>query len=120
MAESFSETEVSMAEASSDPEPGPSTSVAIANVDVPSLLSRLRCPTSSELARKRKGKSISPPSTRIKEFPNENLSVVSKKLFGEEPVSVKKSVLKQHLRSAKHGTGKKLIVSKKNKDKKNT
>ena len=43
-----------MAEASSDPEPGPSTSVTVANVDVPSLLSRLRCPTSSELDRKKK------------------------------------------------------------------
>ena len=50
MAESYSENEVSMAETSSDPEPGPSTSVTVANVDVPSLLSWLRCPTSSELA----------------------------------------------------------------------
>ena len=53
MAESFSETEVSMAEASSDLQPGSSTSVNIATVDVPSLLSQLRRPTSSELARKR-------------------------------------------------------------------
>ena len=108
MAESFSDTEVSMAEVSSDPEPGPSTSVTVANVDVPSLLSRLRCPTPSELARKRKVKSNPPkgvkcgksavsvepsvpPSTRIKEFPNEHLSVVSKKLYCEacrESVSV--------------------------------
>ena len=36
------------------------------------------------------------PTTRIREFPNENLSVVANKLFCyacREPVSVKKSVL---------------------------
>jgi len=40
-----------MAEASSNPEPGPSTRVTVANFDVPSLLSLLRSPASSELAR---------------------------------------------------------------------
>ena len=61
-----------------------------------------------------------PPSTRVKEFPNEHLSVVSRKLFCQacrEPVSVKKSVLQQHIKSAKHGSRKKLLVSRKAQDK---
>ena len=67
--------------------------------DVPSLLDRLKSPAMSELARKRKmkgtpakRKKISKgavvaeplsvaPSKRIKEFPDEKLSVVSGKLF---------------------------------------
>ena len=74
---------------------GPSSSET---VDVPNLLSRLKCPASSDLSRKRKLKSNPPkglwsgkgsvavepsipPSTRVKEFPNEYLSVVSRKLF---------------------------------------
>jgi len=40
-----------MDEASSNPKPGPSNRVTVASGDVPSLLSPLRCPTSSELAR---------------------------------------------------------------------
>ena len=51
-----------------------------------------------------------------KVFPNEHLSVVCKKLFCEacrEHVSVKKSVLEQHFRSAKHGSGKKLLFLRK-------
>ena len=75
-----------------------------------SLLSKLKCPAPSDLSRKRKVKSNPPkglkrgkgmiatepsipPSTRVKEFPNEHLSVVSKKLFCQacrESVSVKK------------------------------
>ncbi len=113
---------------------GPSSSET---VDVPNLLSRLKCPASSDLSRKRKLKSNPPkglrsgkgsvavepsipPSTRVKEFPNEHLSVVSRKLFCQacrEPVSVKKSVLQQHIRSAKHGSSKKLLVSRKAQDK---
>ena len=62
---------------------------------------------------------LSPFPPELRSSPMNTLSVVSKKLFCEacrEPVSVKESVLEQHLRSAKHGTGKKLFVSKKNKD----
>ena len=50
-----------------------------------------------------------PPSTRIKEFPNEKLSVVSGKLFCtacQENVSLKKSVIIQHIKSLKHADGK--------------
>lgn len=135
--DSFSETEEIEPEPEAPAAGGPSTSVA---VDVPSLLSKLRSPAPSDLSRKRKlntnppkglkrGKGAVaaepsvPPSTRIKEFANENLSVVSRKLFCEacrEPVSVKKSVLLQHIKSAKHASGKKLLASKKLQDKKIT
>lgn len=90
-------------------------------VDVPSLLDRLKSPAASELARKRKMKgnpmkkkrclgavaaeplSIS-PSTRIKEFPNEKLSVVSGKIFCT--ACCEKSVILQHIKSLKHANGK--------------
>ena len=73
--------------------------VSASKPDVPSLLDRLKSPAMSELARKRKmkgtpakRKKISKgavvaeplsvaPSKRIKEFPDEKLSVVSGKLF---------------------------------------
>lgn len=107
-------------------------------VDVPSLLSRLRCPAPSDLSRKRNLKTNPPkgvkrgkgavtvqpsihPTTRIREFPNENLSVVAKKLFCDacrEPVSVKKSVLLQHIKSTKHANGKMLLASHKLQDQK--
>ena len=96
--------------------------------DVQSLLEQLRSPASSTLARKRKvtknttltgtkkGKgavaaepqSIS-PATRVKEFPEESLCVSHGKLFCRacrETLSVKKSVVTQHIRSAKHSRGK--------------
>ena len=47
-----------------DPEIINVTSVTVVNVDVPSLLSWLRCPTSSELARKRKVKSNPPKGVK--------------------------------------------------------
>ena len=115
---------------------GPSSSESSADVAVPSLLSKLKCPAPSDLSSKRKVKSNPPkglkrgkgviatepsipPSTRVKEFPNEHLSVVSKKLFCQacrEPVSVKKSVLQQHIKSAKHGSSKDDFASRRAKD----
>ena len=55
---------------------------------------------------------LQPESTTIKKIPNEYLSVVSRKLFCEycrDPVSVKKSVLLQHIKSAKHTGGKRKL-----------
>ena len=76
----------------------------------PSLLDKLKCPSTSDLARKRKIKTNPPsgkkickgevasephvsPLTRVREYPNEFLGVVSGKLFYSacrEAVSVKK------------------------------
>lgn len=90
------------------------------------LLSRLRNPTISDLARKRKiprnppkgvkkgtGKVASEPqkvqpSTRLKEFPDQHLSVDGGKLFCtacREKVSLKKSIISFHIKSSKHATG---------------
>jgi hypothetical protein len=91
-----------------------------------SLLERLKRPKASELSRKRKipcnppkglkkGKGIvsAEPqkvtaSSRVSEFPNQNLSVVLGKLFCDacrEHLSLKKSVIYMYLKSAKHGSG---------------
>ena len=54
-------------------------------------------------------------STGIEEFPNDNLIVIVSKLFCNalrENVSLKKSVLTQHIKSAKHATEKKRLASK--------
>ena len=90
------------------------SAIASSAPQVESILTRLRCPATSELARKRKvptnppapptgrkrskGKNVGDPksvspSERMKQFPEENLN---KKLFCEacrEPLSVKKSVI---------------------------
>ena len=97
-------------------------------------LDKLKSRTSSDLARKRKLASNPPPtgmkqskgivhhepqsvsaSQRVREFTGENLSVLSGKLFCNacwETLSVKKSVLIQHVKSAKHATGKERLASK--------
>ena len=91
------------------------------------LLAKLRCPKSSDLARKRRvdrnpprgkkrscGQGASDPKSstprqRLREFPGEHLSVSYNKLFClacREELSVKTSVLRSHIRSAKHLSGK--------------
>ena len=92
----------------------------------PSLLDRLKQPTASDLARKRripcnpptglkkgKGTVAAEPVkveafSRLKEFPDQCLSVVLGKLFCSacrENASLKKSVISLHLKSAKHASG---------------
>ena len=89
---------------------------------VRTILNTLKAPTASMLARKRKTHSNPPtgmkrrtttvkadyepksvtPSSRVREFPDENLTVSAGNLFCSacrEPVSLKKSVIKLHLDS---------------------
>ena len=59
------------------------------------------------------------PSERIQEFPEEKLSNVLGKLFCNacrENMSVKKSVISQHIKSAKHATGKACLAMKEKKE----
>lgn len=100
---------------------------------VPSLLDRLRSPTLSDLSRKRKVHSNPPKGVkrgkgavagepasvsatdRIKEFPDEQFRISQGKLFCNacrEHVSLKKSVLQQHIKSAKHENGKTRLAKK--------
>ena len=94
---------------------------------VTSLLSRLKAPQPSYLARKRKittnpplgkkrgrgsaandPKSVS-PIERVKSYLNESFSVSNKKLFClgcREELSVKKSTIELHIKSLKHVKGK--------------
>ena len=105
---------------------------------VVSLLDRLKSPTTSNLPRKRKvlcnppsGKKRSsgsfalkdpnvPPSARVKEFPNEELTVNSVgRLFCKacrETLSVKRSTLANHIKSAKHNKCKKKLKTKQGKE----
>ena len=104
------------------------------------LLSVLRCPKSSDLARKRsvdrnppngkkrsrlsRGDGASEPKSvnphdRVKEFPNQSLTVSNKKLFClacREELSLKRSVLRGHLQSSKHKSGKERLAGKKIRD----
>ena len=106
---------------------------------VRSLLDQLKCPTASELSRKRKIHSNPPPkglkkgkgavadephtvtpATRLKEFPDQHLSLLCGKLFCNacrEHLSVKKSVITQHVNSAKHAMGLRCIASKEKREK---
>ena len=109
---------------------GPSTGSST----VTSMLQRLRCPKSSELARKRKidrnpppsgkrrsrgqgkhdPKSVS-PNQRVQQFPNEHLRVSNKRLFCtacREEISMKSSIIQSHIKSSKHQTGKKRLEGK--------
>lgn len=52
---------------------------------------------------------------RVKDFPNEKLTVSSRKLFCSacrEEVALKKSITEQHLKSEKHTRGKEKLASK--------
>ena len=102
---------------------------------VRTILNTLKAPTASQLARKRKTHSNPPtgvkrrtttvkadyepksvsPSTRVREFPDENLTVSAGNLFCSacrEPISVKKSIVKLHLDSQKHKTSKDKLLAK--------
>ena len=86
------------------------------------LLSVLRCPKASDLVRKRtidcnppkgkkrsRGKGVSDPKSvsprqRVREFPDESLTVSNSKLFRQacqEELSLKKCVVSAHLQSAR-------------------
>ena len=106
---------------------GPSTGSST----VTSILQRLRCPKSSELARKRKIDRNPPPSGKrdkvnmilsqchlisgFQQFPNEHLRVSNKRLFCtacREEISMKSSIIQWHIKSSKHQTGKKRLEGK--------
>ena len=97
-----------------------------------SLLDRLKCPRPSELSRNRKvhcnppppkGKKRSsgvrglndphvPPSKRLSEFPNKQLVVSAGRLFCRacrEILSLKRSTIESHVKSAKHVESKKAV-----------
>ena len=100
----------------------------------------LRCPKSSDIARKRsvdrnppngkkrsrrsRGDGASEPKLvnphdRVKEFPNQSLTVSNKKLFClacREELSLKRSVLHGHLQSSKHKSGEERLAGKKKRD----
>ena len=99
----------------------------------PSLLDRLRSPTPSDLARKRRIPCNPPkgtkkgrgtvasepqnvsPHDRVKQFPDDHLGVVSGKLFCiacRENLSLKKSVVTMHVQSTKHTNGLERLASK--------
>ena len=103
------------------------------STEVASFLSKLRSPAPSDLSRKRKissnppkemkkgkGSASSEPSNvsisdRVREFPGEHLCRNLGKLFCNacrEPISVKKSVISQHIKSAKHERGKARLARK--------
>ena len=114
--------------------PSSSQSSGECSETAPSLLSRLKQAPQSILTRKRRvaqnlphdGKRRKAPKCttepksvtadqRVKEFPDEKLTVSSKKLFCSacrEEVAVKKSIIEQHLKSEKHIRGKGKVASK--------
>ena len=99
-----------------------------------SILDALRAPRLSELTRKRKvvcnpppigqrrsrGSGASEPKTvspldRVKEFPNECLTVTGKKLFCNacrEELSLRKNIVTNHIASSKHKQGKEKLQHK--------
>ena len=104
---------------------------------LPTLLDRLKCPTKSDLCRKRKIQSVNPtavkkrhqPGTlnptdpkgvtahsRVKEFPNEHLIVRNNKLFCSacrEEIALKKSTITNHISSGeKHKKAKEALEKK--------
>ena len=111
-----------------------SESTAGTSSESPSLLSVLRCPRPSELARKRKIQRNPPPSgkrrvrghgtfdpksvspaQRVSEYPGESLSISNKKLFCNacrEELGLKSSVVSNHVKSSKHKLGKERLARK--------
>ena len=106
---------------------------------VPSLLSRLRSPTQSDIMRKRKIRVNQPPHTgerrkkpacstdpknvsvsqRVNEFSSEMLTNSGGKLFCSacrEELSLKLSIVKKHVESAKHSRHKHQQVEKRSKE----
>ena len=116
-------------------------SASSASASQRSLIDRLRSPTPSDLCRKRsiannnaqasvrkrlkKPKKNSDstsvtPSQRVEEFNNQKLIISAGKLFClacREELSLKKSVIKNHIVSTKHTIGKKKINSKEKREK---
>ena len=115
------------------PAPGSSSQSTVSSPA--SLLSRLRAPTQSELMRKRKVRVNAPPHTgerkrkptcstdpkgvsaaqRAKEFAGEMITVSTGKLFCSacrEELSLKHSIIKGHVQSAKHAQHKKQLAEK--------
>ena len=97
------------------------------------LLIKLRTPPPSDLARKRKVRSVPPkgvkrgkgavaadlksvtPTDRVRDYPNELFSVSNKILFCSacrEEIAMKKSVIDQRIKSVKHARGNKRLASK--------
>ena len=115
--------------------PTPASTESARNVPSPvaSLLSRLRSPPLSELARQRKIRKNPPPKgqrrgkgtvaddpknvspiDRVRAYPNEPFTVSNKKLFCSacrEELATKKSVIDLHLKSVKHDKGKQRLSS---------
>lgn len=95
-----------------------------------SILDRLRAPKRADISRKRKLRTNLPPVGKrrsttcslsdpksttplqcVKEFPDESLTTSSGKLFctaGRECLSLKLSIITNHVKSVKHSQGKKL------------
>ena len=107
---------------------------------VPSLLDRLRAPQKSELTRKRALRknplsaeshckkrpscSTTPKSitlhSRVRDFPGENLKVSAGKLFCtacREEVSLKRSIITNHIASVEHKQSKVKLAKKENREK---
>ena len=110
-----------------------STSSSVPSDEPVSILDSLRSPTPSDLARMRripcnppkgpkkvKGAVASEPQSvsphdRVKQFPNDYLSVLCNKLFCtacRENLSLKKSVVTMHVQSAKNANGLERLSSK--------
>ena len=110
----------------SDATAGSSMETDESSTEVASILSRHRSPPPTDLSRKRKISSNPPKGTkkgkgnvsgepsnvsisdRVREFPGEHLCRNLGKLFCNacrEPISVKKSVISQHIKAAKHKSG---------------
>ena len=116
------------------PAPGSSSQSTVSSPA--SLLSRLRTPTQSELMRKRKVRVNAPPHTgekptcstdpkgvsaaqRGKEFAGEMITVSTGKLFCSacrEELSLKHSIIKGHVQSAKHAQHKKQLAEKRSRE----
>ena len=102
--------------------------------ETPSIISQLRAALHSDLARKRKVKVNPPvgkkshkrartdanpksvsPAQRVREFPNELLSVSAGKLFCtacREELGLKASIIRLHIKSQKHQNGKERVSHK--------
>ena len=102
--------------------------------EVVSLLDRLKSPTPADISRKRKIKKNAPPKgkrrcrgsllsdpkgvtpfQRVREFSEESLIVSHGRLFCSacrEEISLKRSIVKNHIRSQKHQKGKEQVKAK--------
>ena len=130
-------TSTSSSPVNDSPAPGSSSQSTVSSPS--SLLSRLRTPTQSELMRKRKVRVNAPPHTgerkrkptcstdpkgvsaaqRAKEFAGEMITVSTGKLFCSacrEELSLKHSIIKGHVQSAKHAQHKKQLAEKRSRE----